>query len=107
MRLRERDKRRVKVFAYAGAQDDRYLWGDSMELRAAIYPLRDTGEAHEAGERTAQTRLMLCDEAVTLAVGMGVCLEATDGKPDFRITSLETWDHARATLERIAEGRRG
>ena len=107
MRLRQRDKRQMKVFAYAGAQGDRYVWGESTAIRAAVYPLRNAGEAQEAGERISDMRLMLCDAATPLAVGMGVCVEASNGRPDFRITALETWDHTRATLERIAEGRRG
>ena len=107
MRLRERDKRQVRVFAYAGAQGDRYIWEECAAIRAAVYPLRSAVEAREAGERMSDMRLLLCDEAIPLAVGMGVCVEAADGRPDFRITALETWDHARATLERIAEGRRG
>lgn len=106
MRLRERDKQTVTLHAFAGLEADRYTWAAGTPVRAAVYPMEKTGAAQVWGERVEETRLMLCDTAAP-DVGMGVCVDAADGRPDFRVISVERWDHTRAVLARIPEGRRG
>lgn len=78
-----------------------------MALKAAVYPSEAEGEARISGERMEETRVLLCEDTDALAVGMGVCVDAADGRPDFRVVSLEKWDHTRAVLRRIPESRRG
>lgn len=108
MRLRERDKRTLTVFQpLDGAlNEDAFAWGESHDIRAAIYPAGRELDAQVYGERIGEMRLMLYEGAMALDVGMGVCVEATDGVPDYRIIRMEKWAHTRATLERIPEGRR-
>lgn len=106
MRLREREKRSVGLFALAGVQDDVFIWETGRTIRAAIYPLEQAMQCRFEGEKTTGTHLMLCEDA-SVEVGMGVCVEAADGRPDFRVISVQTWDHTRAVLSRIPQGRRG
>lgn len=105
MRLRERDKQAVTLRECAGNDDDVYAWGPETAIRAAVYPAGRSLDARVYGERIGDIRLMLYDGDVPLEVGMGVALSG--GAPAFRIVALERWDHWRATLERIPEGRRG
>lgn len=107
MRLRERDKKDVTLHAFAGVEEDRYTYLAGEKLRAAVYPVSREGSAQVYGERIEETRVMLCDADVFVDVGMGVCVESTDGKPDFRVISVEKWAHTRAVLERIPEEKRG
>lgn len=105
MRLREREKQNVVLYRMTGMDDDAYTWGPGTAIRAAVYPGARTLDPRVYGERVADMRLMLADGDAPLDVGMGVALE--DGAPAYRIVALERWDHWRATLERIPEGRRG
>lgn len=107
MRLLQRTLRAVTVYAPAGYAQDCFRWGAGTAIRAAVYPGEAAGEARISGERVEETRVLLCEDADALSVGMGVCVDAADGKPDFRVVSLEKWDHARAILRRIPEGKRG
>ena len=108
MRLRERDKRTLTVFQpqESALSEDTFAWGESRAIRAAIYPAGRELDGQIYGERINDMRMMLYEGAMPLEVGMGVCVEATDGIPDYRIIRIEKWAHARATLERIPEGRR-
>ena len=108
MRLRERDKRTMTVYAPdAGAlSEDAYAWGESTMIRAAIYPAGRELDAQIYGERVRDMALLLYEGAAVLDVGMGVCVEAADGVPEWRIIRVERWAHVRATIERIPEGRR-
>ena len=54
----------------------------------------------------AELTLMLYEGAKALDVGMGVCVDVSDGVPDYRIIRIEQWAHTRATLEKIPDGRR-
>lgn len=105
MRLRERDKRDVTLRACTGFDDDVYLWGDATPISAAIYPNRRGIDAKVYGEKIEETRLLLYDGDVRLAVGMGV--SESEGAPMWRIKSLEDWGHQSAVLEWIPEARRG
>lgn len=105
MRLREREKQDVVLYPLTGMDDDVYTWGTGTAIRAAVYPGASALDPQVYGERVADTRLMLADGGARLDVGMGVSLGG--GLPAYRIIALERWDHWRATLERIPEGRRG
>lgn len=107
MRLMQRMLRTVTVHAPAGLSQERYTWSAGMPLRAAIYPADATAKAELSGERLEETRVLLCEDPTVLELGMGVCVEAADGKPDFRVVELERWSHARALLRRIPDGKRG
>lgn len=107
MRLMQRTLREVNIYEAAGGARERYAWGEGRTIRAAIYPGAAESQRREAGERTEETRVLLCEEPDALRVGMGVCVEAADGRPDYRVARLETWTHARAILQRIPEGKRG
>ena len=108
MRLRERDKRTIIVRRpdEDALSEDAYAWGDTMTIRAAVYPAGRELDAQVYGERISDMRVMLYDGPEALEIGMGVCVEPGDGVPDYRIIRLEQWTHVRATLERIPEGRR-
>ena len=101
MQLRERDKRTLTVRAFTGRKEDAYTWGEAFLIRAAIYPAQETLEKRITGERTRDERILLYDGPERLKVGMGVCIEAADGEPDYRITALEQWSHQRGRLVRI------
>lgn len=105
MRLRERDKRDVTLRACTGFDDDVYLWGEAVPIRAAIYTNRRAIDAKVYGDKIVETRLLLYDGDVRLEAGMGVSED--DGAPAWRIKSLEPWSHQAAVLELIPEGRRG
>lgn len=105
MRLRERDKRDMTLRTCTGFDDDVYLWGEAVPIRAAIYPNRREIDVKVYGDKIVDTRIMLYDGDEKLEVGMGV---AEDGSvPMWRIKSVEGWDHQTAVLELIPEGRRG
>ena len=108
MRLRERDKRTIIVRRpdEDALNEDAYAWGDTMTMRAAIYPAGRELDAQVYGERISDMRVMLYDGPEALEIGMGVCVNDAGGVPDYRIIRLEQWAHVRATLERIPEGRR-
>ena len=105
MRLCEREKRDVIVYAFTGLDDDAYTWGEAAAIRAAVYPMGQSPETGVYGEQMKDRRLMLYDGPIALSVGMGVSLDG--GAPAYRITALEAWSHVRAEIERIPEGRRG
>ena len=107
MRLRERDKKTVTIHAFSGLEEDFYTYLPGKKLRAAVYPVSREGSAQVYGERIEEKRVMLCDADAFVDVGMGVCVESADGKPDFRVISVEKWMHTRAVLERIPEEKRG
>lgn len=107
MRLMQRTLREVSIYEAAGGARERYAWGEGRTIRAAVYPGEEEIQPGEAGERREETRVLLCEEPGALRVGMGVCVEAADGRPDYRVVRLETWAHARAVLRRIPEGKRG
>lgn len=104
MRLREQDKGDVTVRAFTGMHEDVYTWGDTLAIRAAVYPMGQTLDPRVYGECIQDRRLMLYDGKEELSVGMGVSLDG--GTPSFRIVSVEKWNHTRAVLECIPEGRR-
>lgn len=103
MRLRERDKRDVYVSAWTGMHEDVYTWGNSVAIRAAVYPLGQEIHSSVYGDGVKDMRLLLYDGKEELGVGMGVSLDG--GTPAYRIVSIEDWSHTRAVLERIPEGR--
>lgn len=106
MRLRERDKQRVTVYALLGMNDDVYTWKPQKTvIRAAVYPAGRNLDPKVYGDRITEMRLMLYDGDVALEVGMGVSLDGA--LPAYRIRSMERWDHTRAVLEMIPPGRRG
>lgn len=105
MRLRERSKRPVALYAWTGMDEDVYTWGERTDIRASVYPAACGLEASVCGERIEERLLMLVEGDVSLQIGMGVALEG--GVPQYRIVALERWSHGAATIERIAEGRRG
>ena len=105
MRLHEREKRDVWLFAMNGMHDDVYEWGEAVRIRAAIYPAEQEIRRAVYGEGVKESRLLLYDGGEKLCAGMGVALDG--GTPAFRIVKVERWGHARAVMERIAEGRRG
>ena len=107
MRLMQRTLRTVTVHTPAGLSQERYTWSAGTPLRAAIYPADAAIKAQLSGERLEETRILLCENPAALEIGMGVCVEAADGKPDFRVVELERWTHARALLRRIPDGKRG
>lgn len=104
MRLRERDKRDVIVYAFTGMDEDVYTWGRGRCIRAAVYPAGCSVDKRVYGEGVKEERLMLYDGDEPLCAGMGVSLDG--GTPAYRIVSIERWSHVRAVLERIPEGRR-
>jgi hypothetical protein len=108
MRLREREKRTLTVrLPEEGAlSEDVIAWGEGFEIRAAIYPNGREIDVKLYGERVNDMRLMLYEGAKALDVGMGVCVDVSDGVPDYRIIRIEQWAHTRATLEKIPDGRR-
>lgn len=107
MRLREADKRTVTIKPLLG-DEDVYLWGDGQSIRAVIQPVQDQISVQRYGDRIERMRRMYTEAGIDLAVGMGVCLDVPgDASCDYRIVSVEQWDHTRATLEYIPEGRRG
>ena len=107
MRLREADKRTVTVKPLLG-DDDLYLWGDGQPIRAVIQPVQDQVSVQRYGDRVEKMRRMYAEGGSLIAVGMGVCLDVPGGAScDYRVISVEKWDHIRATLEWIPEGRRG
>lgn len=106
MRLREADKITVTVKPLLG-DDDLYRWGDGRSLRAVIQPLSDQLSAQRYGDRAEKMRLLLTERGSGLAVGMGVCVAVPpEASCDYRVIAAEEWDHTRATLEWIPEGRR-
>lgn len=108
MRLRERDKRTLAVCKSeeTALSEDVIAWGESYTIRAAVYPAGRELDAKIYGERVNDMRLMLYEGAMPLEIGMGVCVDVEDGVPDYRIVKIEQWAHARATLEKIPDGRR-
>lgn len=107
MRLLERAKRDVTLYDCAGMDDDAYLWGEGRAIRAAVYPRGKSLGSAVYGDRIKNMRLMLYDGEEELCEGMGVRVDKEDGPPDYRIQSVEAWDHQAAVLEWIPEGRRG
>ena len=105
MRLREREKRSTTVYAPAGGDDDAYTWGEGTVIRAALYPAEYTLTPQAQGDALTCRWLLLCDGGAALQPGMGVSLDG--GAPSLRIVSVERWQHTRAMLEEIPEGRRG
>lgn len=105
MRLRERDKREIRVHPLLGLSDDAYMWGAGKTIRAAVYPAGRNLDPKIYGDRVKEMRLMLYDGDMALEVGMGVSLDAA--LPAWRITEIEAWDHKRIVLEWIPPGRRG
>ena len=105
MRLRERDKRAITVYAWTGMDEDVYIWGESQSLRAAVYPHTETISPQVYGDCVKDKKLLLYDGDAELRAGMGVSLDG--GVPAYRIVSVERWTHTRAVIEAIAEGRRG
>lgn len=104
MRLCEREKQNVIVFACLGILEDTYTWGKGTYIRAAVYPAGERIAPKVYGEEKQDARLMLYDGSLPLRVGMGVSLDG--GKPAYRIVSLENWSHVRAVLESIPEAKR-
>lgn len=105
MRLRERDKVGVTVHGYAGMDDDVYLWAEGQRIRAAIYPDTSAIHAQIYGDALKDMRLLLYEGDAALAPGMGVCTDGS-GVCDYRIVSVQRWDHLRVSLAFIPEGRR-
>ena len=108
MRLRERDKREVVLREPAG-HDDLYTWkGPGIAIRAGVYPLRDELSIKQYGAEVDRMRLLLYDGLIPLAERMGVCVDVPGGEScDYVIVSVNGWDHQRATMRRIEEGKRG
>ena len=104
MRLREKDKRDVIISTFTGMHDDVYTWGEQAAVRAAVYPMGQGLDFRVYGDCIQDRRLMLYDGEEKISVGMGVSLDG--GAPAFRVVSVEAWDHTRAILERIPDGRR-
>lgn len=108
MRLRERDKREV-VLREPVPHDDLYLWqGPGLAVRAAVYPLSGQLAAQQYGDKLSQMRLMLYDGPEAIRPALGVCVDVPGTQScDYRVLSVERWDHQKATLEWIEEGKRG
>lgn len=104
MSLRERDKRDVYISAWTGMHDDVYTWGETVAIRAAVYPMGREISPSVYGDSVKDMRLLLYDGKEELSVGMGVSLDG--GTPAYRIVRIERWRHTRAVLESIPEGRR-
>ncbi len=105
MRLRERDKREVRIWRPCGMDDDVYKWAPHPQtIRAAVYPGGSSLNPKIYGDAVTRMKLMLYDADVQLEEGMGVSLD--ENLPALRIKSVERWDHTRAVLEEIPEGRR-
>lgn len=106
MRLRERDKQDVRVYALLGLSDDVYMWDSKVKkIRAAVYPAGRNIDQKVYGDKIREMRLMLYDGEEALEVGMGVSLDGA--LPAWHIKSIEKWDHQRIVLEMIPPGRRG
>ena len=93
------------IYPWTADQDEVFIWGTPVAIRAAVYPLEERLDTATYGECVKDMRRMLYDGKEALCVGMGVSLDG--GTPAYRIVSMEQWSHTNAVLERIPEGRRG
>ena len=108
MRLRERDKREVVLREPIGDEDLHKWQGPGIAIRASIYPLRDELSIKQYGAEVDRMRLLLYDGLIPLVERMGVCVDVPGGEScDYKIVSVNGWDHQRATLRWIPPDLRG
>jgi len=113
--LIERDKRTLYIRHRVEGEKDDYnepvpgsKWGPPVTIRAACQPASGSLDAQIYGERAKTMCNIFFDGLEAVAAGDGLCIHvAPTALPDYRVVSVQGWDHQRIDAEFIPPAQRG
>lgn len=108
MRLRERDKRPVTFRARVPLKDDDGTtyegWSpDGVTVRGHVSPAGGRVLAEQYGERLSYMLTMLVEgpQPVLESSGAWVYVSPDADEPDYKVVSVQVWDHTVMLLEKV------